>query len=285
MKDGYYSSRWDPDVREQVKSTIINRLNDKNDIDLMIAMGTWAGQDLANNHHRVSTLVMSTTDAVSAGIVESLEDSGLDHLHAHIDPTRYQRQLELFHKIVKFKTLGVIYEDSVAGRSYAAMNIVDKLAERLNFEVKACIAESDIPDASIAEQQYLECFKKLAGSVDALYVSVHGGVTDRSIPKLADLAIQGRIPTFSQSGAHEVKYGLLMSLSPNAFHHVGIFEAAVIAKIFNGAKPRDLAQVFEEPSLLAINMKTAEMIGFYENLTADVLASSDVFYQEITQPE
>jgi len=89
----------------------------------------------------------------------------------------------------------------------------------------------------------------------------------------------------SQSGSQEVKYGFLMSLSPNSHRHVGLFEAAVMVKVLNGAKPRNLTQVFEEPSLLAINLKTAELIGFYENLTLSVLASSDEFYREIIRSE
>lgn len=35
-----------------------------------------------------------------------------------------------------------------------------------------------------------------------------------------------------------------------------------MAKIFNGARPGKLSQIFEDPKRIAINMKTAQAIGF-----------------------
>ena len=285
VSNAYYSANWDNDTRKKTTDVLLNRLTRKRDLDLMIAMGTWAGQDLGIGRHHVPTLVMSSTDPLAAGIIRSLEDSGLDHVHAHIDPNRYQRQMEIFHQIVQFRKLGIIYEDSVAGRSYAAIDVLEKVAEKCGFEITRCFAESDIPDVGLAEKKYIRCFEALADTADAVYVSAHGGVTADSIPKLVDVAIKHRMATFSQSGSQEVRYGLLMSLSPNSHRHVGLFEAAVIAKVLNGAKPRNLEQVFEEPSLLAINLKTAELIGFHNKLTLSVLASSDEFYQEIARPD
>ena len=285
VRDAHYSADWNTETRKEKTDHIINRLTRIRDIDLMIAMGTWAGQDLTTSSHHVPTLVMSATDPLAAGIIKSPNDSGLDYVHAHIDPNRSKRQVELFYQIVQFKKLGVIYEDSVAGRSYAVIDVLEKLADRRGFEIIRCFAQSDIPDAQIAGKKYLHCFEKLSCTADAIYVSAHGGVTTHSLPGLADVAIKRRIPTFSQSGSEEVKYGLLMSLSPNSHRHVGLFEAAVMAKVLNGAKPRKLTQIFEEPSLLAINLKTAELIGFYENLTLSVLASSDEFYREIARSE
>ena len=77
----------------------------------------------------------------------------------------------------------------------------------------------------------------------------------------------------------------LLSLSQKSFRRVGLFEAAIIAKILNGAKPRKLPQVFEGSRTLAINLKTAELIGFSINLPIEVLAAADEFYREIINPE
>jgi len=53
----------------------------------------------------------------------------------------------------------------------------------------------------------------------------------------------------------------------------------------NGAKPRKLPQVFEGSRTLAINLKTAELIGFSINLPIEVLAAADEFYRKIINPE
>ncbi len=52
-----------------------------------------------------------------------------------------------------------------------------------------------------------------------------------------------------------------------------------MAKILNGARPRQLDQVFEGPPKIAINLKTAQIIGY--DPPVDVLGAADEIYQEI----
>jgi hypothetical protein len=110
-KNAYWSANWDKRVLKENKQQCTKVLQSKG-VDLMFAMGTWAGKDLANDLHSVPTIVMSTTDAIGAGIIKSAEDSGFDHVIAKYDPTRYERQFRLFHDIFHFYNVGIIYEDS-----------------------------------------------------------------------------------------------------------------------------------------------------------------------------
>jgi ABC-type uncharacterized transport system substrate-binding protein len=55
-----------------------------------------------------------------------------------------------------------------------------------------------------------------------------------------------------------------------------------MAKIFNGAKPRQLNQIYEEVPNIALNLKTAEEIGLY--LNAEILAAADELYRDIQTP-
>ena len=48
-------------------------------------------------------------------------------------------------------------------------------------------------------------------------------------------------------GTNEVKHGVLMSVAQGGFSDVGRFHAKTIARIFNGAKPRDLEQRWTRP--------------------------------------
>ena len=107
----------------------------------MLAMGTWAGQDMANHRHATRTMVISTSDPVGSGIISAPEDSGLDHVHARVDPYRWDRQIRIFHDTIKFKKLGVAYENSVAGKSYASIDILDKVAKERGFYylLPACV--------------------------------------------------------------------------------------------------------------------------------------------------
>ena len=73
-----------------------------------------------------------------------------------------------------------------------------------------------------------------------------------------------------------------MSISKASFKYVGQFYAETLAKILNGAKPRQLDQIFEGPPKIAINLKTAEVIGY--DPPVDVLGAADEIYQEIEAP-
>ena len=97
------------------------------------------------------------------------------------------------------------------------------------------------------------------------------------------IANEHHIPTFSQSGSEEVKYGFLVSISQAGFRYVGEFHAQTIAQVLNGAKPNQLDQLFEEPPKIAINMKTAEVIGFDPPVV--LLGATDEIFNEISQPQ
>ncbi|MGI9335388.1 MAG: ABC transporter substrate binding protein [Gammaproteobacteria bacterium] len=283
VPNAFYSAQWDVALRTELKRDILRRLDDEPNLDVMIAMGTWAGLDLSNDKHTVPTIVMSTSDPIGTGIIQSAQNSGRDHVHARVDPLRYERQVRMFHDVIGFSTLGVAYENTVEGRSYAAMGLVEKVAKQRGFEIVPCYTQSDIADRKRAGESVIECFEKLVKQVDAVYVTQQGGVNAHTIPELVQLANRHRVPTFSQSGSREVKSGFLLSISRPSFLPVGRFLGATIAKVLNGAKPRQLDQLFEEAPNIAINLKTAEIIGLY--LYADVLAASDELYREIVPPQ
>ena len=103
VENGHYSSDWDDAIRVKTQNRMIRRLKNTKDIDLVIAAGTWAGKDLANNKHKIPAIVVSTSAPVEAGIIESPEDSGFNHILAQVDPLKWQQQLNLFHNVVRFK--------------------------------------------------------------------------------------------------------------------------------------------------------------------------------------
>jgi ABC-type uncharacterized transport system substrate-binding protein len=282
VEDGYYSANWDDGQRQANKAKLLRRLTSEDEINLVIAMGTWAGLDLANDQHSVPTIVMSTSDPVESGIIKSKDDSGYDHVHARVDPYRYERQLRIFHDIIQFKKLGIAFEDSIYGRSYSAIDTVEKVAADIGFEVVTCHTKSDISDTSIASESVIRCFDELSTQVDAIYVTIQGGVNTESIPTLVSIANTNSIPTFSQLGSTEVQQGFLFSISRPGFKPAGLFLSATIAQVLNGAQPRQLKQVFEESPSIAINLKTAEIVGLY--LYADILAAADTIYRDIKNP-
>lgn len=270
-KDGYFSpGDFDKNLRLLTQQEFLKKARE---FDLVIAMGTWAGQDLANNMHNTPVMLASTSDPIGAGIIKSAEDSGLDNLHAKVDPDRYLRQIKIFHEIIGFKKLGVIYENSTEGRTYAAMDALEQQAKNLNFELIFCEAPFSGVDIKDAEQNVIKCSRDIAGKVDAVYITVHRGNTLSGFKESINIFNKKKIPTFSQLGADEVKNGALMSISQAGFKYVGQFHAKVAARILRGEKPRSIGQIFISPARIALNMTTAKMIGFKP--TVDILLVAD----------
>jgi ABC-type uncharacterized transport system substrate-binding protein len=281
--DAYYSpGDFEISKRTATRAAVIDRLNRRGDIDLMIAMGTWAGQDLANNEHHVPTVVASTSDPVASKIIPSATDSGFDHLHAKVEPDRYARQVESFHDFIGFRRLGVVYEDSPEGRTFAGMDEVERVAGERGFEIVRCLAPFSGVSQEVAEQRVAACYAEIAAKADAVYITVHLGVTLRSLPNILAPINRRKIPSFSMVGADEVRHGVLMSISQAGYAYVGRFHAETIAQIFNGAKPRQLEQRWQAPSKIALNLKTAELIGY--DPPVDILIASDELYDEIAPP-
>lgn len=279
VENAHASSNWDDKLRAETAKKVQDRLGGKGDLDLMIAMGTWAGQDLANDKHHTPVEVMSTSNPLDAKIIKSLDDSGLDHLHARIDPDRYKRQVRLFHDIVGFTRLGIVYEDTVAGRSYAAVDDVELVAKERGFAITPCATQLDVPDSNLANKNLQACHDKLAPQADALYLTENGGMRADRMPSLLAPIFKHKIPTFSQAGSDDVRYGVLLSIAQAGFKYVGEYHAKVIGQILNGAQPRKLSMIFEDPPKIAINLKTSELIGF--DPPVDILMAADEIYENI----
>ena len=280
VPDAYYNAgNFDPDLRPEARERLLERLSGPGDIDLMIAMGTWAGLDLANDRHRVPTVVVSTSDPLGSGIIHSVEDSGFEHLHAKVEPDRYERQVELFHDIVGFRKLGVVFEDTPEGRTYAAVAAIERTAAARGFAVIRCLAPFSGVSQEEAESRVIACYEQIAATADAVYLTVHRGLNARSLPAVTAALIAAQRPSFSMLGESEVRRGVLMSVAQGNYGYVGYFHAETIARILNGARPRALPQAWLAPAKIALNIKVAELIGY--DPTVDILLASDEIYQTI----
>jgi ABC-type uncharacterized transport system substrate-binding protein len=282
VADARYDAQWQKEKRPLVQKEVLNRLNTAKDIDLMLAMGTWAGQDLAITANKVPTIVGSTNDPIVSGIIQSAENSGFDNIHAKIDPDRHLRQVRLFHEIFNFSVLGIVYEDSSEGRGFSAVDHVYKVAQEKKFRVEMCQAPFDGVSPAEAENLVVNCYKDLADKVQAIYIVRHPAVNLGSLPKILAPLLEKKIPTFSQAFSDEVSHGVLLSISLADFSYIGDFYALTIAKILNGAKPRNLNQIFLNPPKIAINLRTAQLIGY--DPSVDIVGAADEIFTEIAAP-
>jgi ABC-type uncharacterized transport system substrate-binding protein len=278
VADGYYSAGWDDAVFAEKRAELIARLNTARDIDLVLAFGTKAGQAMATDDYKTPVAVLSVTDAVTAGIIPSPEDSGRDHVFAMVEHNRYYREVVLFHDIFKFKRLGIAYEDSEKGRASVALPQIQKAARDSNFELVTCV-DTLFDDPAPATANLIACHERLVKEgVDAVYMTVNNGMQAETMADSLRPLMEERLPTFSQNGVDEVKHGVLLSISQVNFSGQGMFAAKAIANIIKGESPRSQKQSYEEPLSLALNLRTAMLIGWNPSLA--VLSAVDEIFQE-----
>jgi len=279
LPNAFFDSNWQDDLRLANKRKLIERLQ-KRDIDIIFALGTWAGQDMKNMppEFDVPAVVMDVSDALKAEIVDSNEDSGRDNLTARVDPLRYQRQIAMFHDIIGFTKLGMAFEDTVEGRSYAAITDVEAMAAERGFEIEKELHLGYVKSKEKAEDWLLRAIMRLSPKIDAFYITQQLAIDQNSLPKYLKVLNGRGIPTFSQTGSVEVRNGVLLSIATSGFKYVAEYHAKKIARILNGAQPRSLPILFEDPAKIAINLKTCQAIGF--DPPVDILGAADEIFTE-----
>ena len=280
VPDAYYSlENMNAAESGETAQQIIQRLNERQDIDIVLVMGTKAGQLLASGHN-VPMLVFSASNAVESGIIKSSSDSGRDNLWAHVEPMRYQRQIEIFHDLFNFKKLGMVYDDSPEGRVYAALDDVKKVGAERGFTITSVFVKDKQNNREMHRQQMLMAYHELANAgVDAVYCSLY---IDRDVRELSELfspLYEKKIPIFAQMGAAEVRHGALLSVYRADFVGFGKFSAHTIAQVFHGEKPRNLLQVFENTPSIVLNLEVAEKVDF--NPPFEVFLVTDEIYTKI----
>ncbi len=275
-KEDAYSAGWDVQRRKLIVDELMKKLVAKK-LDLVIAMGTWAGLDLANNKHSVPVMVLSTSDPLRAGIIKSVKNSGFRHVTARIDPNRYTRQISMFHRIVGFKTMGIAYEDTPEGLIYSAVKDARTVAAERGFELVLCEVLDTTTNTEKADETCRQCFTQLSGSSDAVYVTALTCL-DRIETEIAEIFRQERIPSFSMVGSRLVKKGLMLSISSDSgYKQLGKYNAGKFGEILNGREPVLLNMVFEDPLDIAVNMKTIKHVGF--NMPQSIIGVATEIYE------
>ena len=279
LPDGFYSSGWEESQRAKIRQEVLDRINTKGDVDLILAFGTWAGQDFATADITTPVIVSSVTNAITSGIIPSIEDSGRDNLVAAIEPDRFKRQVLLFHDIFQFNKLGIAYEDTPSGRGSVALDEIEAAAAERGFTLLRCTDTFDVQDPNIASDRLLACHKKLAEQgAEAVYLTCNIGLQASAMDRVLAPLAKAHIPTFSQLGAPDVVHGALLSVAQTSTTDEGRFSAELMEEIMNGVRPRDLSPVFESAVSMAMNLYMATQIGW--NPPLEVLAAVDEFYQQ-----
>jgi ABC-type uncharacterized transport system substrate-binding protein len=261
------------------QAAILQRLDQKQDLDVMLVMGAAAGVLLSKADH-TDIFVFAASNAVRSGIIRSAEDSGKDNVWAHMDPQRFTRQIKAFYDIKPFKRLGMVYEDSANARVYSAVNEVEALVRAKGFTIVRYHVREPRSPGEYPEyyRQVAVAYRALAPQVDAVYITV-ASLESSKLPELFRPFYEYKVPIFSQLGNIEVENGALLTVSVMDEVNIGRFGADTITKCLQGAKPRDLEQVYQSTPRISLNARVAKMMDF--KLPFELAIVVDEVYQTI----
>jgi putative tryptophan/tyrosine transport system substrate-binding protein len=213
----------------------------------------------------IPIVMVTTLDPVATGIVDSMARPGGNITGiARLTRVLGARRLELIKETApKVSRVGVLWAVDDEG-STIGFKDYETAARALNIPFQSLGVRGPNPDL---ESAFVEAAK---GPSTAL-IAIRGGLLNRYQKRIADLAIENRLPSMFE-GNDFVEAGGLMSYTTNddeSFRHAAVY----VDKILKGTKPADLP--VEQPTKfeLVINLKTAKQIGL--TIPPNVLARAD----------
>jgi ABC-type uncharacterized transport system substrate-binding protein len=289
--DLFFDFNWN-DSEMMIREARFQRIIKLEDIDLIISFGTIAGRILSgvkkNSYDKpylpadfdTPVILAGVSNPIEAGIIPSENDSGKDYLTTVVDKERFVRQVELFHKLVGFDKLGVVYADTEIGRVYSAINDIRKVAREKGFEIVSSTEGVAQENNEVnAKYRYLEALKDIAPHINAVYLVIAGGLELKNIDEIMEVVNNHNLTSFAMEGSEYVKHGVLFSMSTIQGKQVGAFHAEKMVKILKGEMPGNLEQKFSPTPSIAINLETANMINF--EVPIELLRLAEEVYYEI----
>lgn len=263
---------------DAVAESLRDHVNNKKDIDLIFAMGTWPGQFVKKLNLNVPTMVYGSLNPVSSGIIESSSNSGNKNLWAQTDTAAFTRQIEFYYNTIHFKNVGMVYNDEVVD----AIPDYEMAAKKDGFSITKIKIDKLKSDNKADREVYYSNLAKIYEDlvknkkIDAYLINTDIITDDSEISGLFKIFTEAKIPVFVQIGDNYVKYGAFMEVAPRDYKGLGSFVAYTIGAVLDGAEPEKLTQDYVSSPYLSINLDVAKKISFTP--TFEMLMSSENIY-------
>ena len=279
LKDSLYDGKLDAHKHEQNVESLKDRIENKGDIDMVFAMGTAAGLSASKEKFNVPTLVMTSSDPESAGIIGPGEFSNIENLHVQKEVDRDRSGLTMFYKIFNFKRLGTLVDIRENIQLSQSLPVMKQMSKEYGFDLVVCKKDINGPDRALNYANYSACIKELSLTSDAVFLTVGNGIDPNNHYLQLKPLIDKKIPTFSQVGSKDVEQGVLLAMSETDLVESGMFEAEVIEKIIKGQSIDTISQYYYSPLLLSLNMYVARLINWKPPF--EMLIAVDKVYETI----
>ena len=112
--------------------------------------------------------------------------------------------LDLAHEILRFKKIGIIFDNTEIGRKASGHNLLTELAKRKDIKIIGCEVPFTLLDKVRMKKSLVDCYGKLSLSSDAILVSTIAGADQTLIKRLNSGLTFFKIPTISLDPRNEL---------------------------------------------------------------------------------
>ncbi len=262
----------DESYRQQARAILA-----RDDYDLILSFGTTATRVLLEENDRRRPIVgLSISDPLGSKLIVSPTDSGAEYFTTVTYDERPGRYMFiLFHELMKFKSLGIMYHDDEDSRIYSYLDDAREVARDRGFKL---IEYSRIgPGETLAD-----CFEATRTLIDqgaeALFLpnTTCFDSKKNDLRPLFEYIYQRKTPTFASEDRNLVRQFALMGLFFSDVEPLARFQVDQIIQILSGRSPGEVGMVAPFRSRVMVNLAAAERLGL--KLDMGLLVLSDELY-------
>lgn len=253
----------------------------RKDFDLLISLGTETTLVILeeNREFKRPVLGMSISNPLGAGIIPGPDDSGSPYFTTvNFGELPGPYMFILFHSLVGFRSLGLMYHDSPAGRSYTYLKDAREVARDRGFklvEYNRLSQEESLEECRTGVRYLLD------QGVEAIFIpNINCFDTSTNCLKpLYRMIYERGVATFASEDFDQVRLYALMGLYFSDPASLGRFQAGQAAAILSGTPPGQVPMITNFNSRLLLNLAAAESLKKHGRLNLkigpEVLALSD----------
>lgn len=256
---------------DDIKQNLTALLNDSN-VDIIIANGLLSSHQAALiKHLKKPVIATEVADRILQNLPYQNGGSGKkNYVYISGENRLIDAHLRQFSQLVGFDHL-LIPADHLFLEAIPELRLAtQKLQDKLGFKITLLPINNTL----------MEVIDTMPASIDAVYFPPLQRFSIEDFKQLNHAFIKQRLPTYSLLGRDEVEMGVLAASGGRASDNQRYTRriALYVQSILLGADPAKLKVGMEQPQKLAINMKTAQAIGFSPSWR--FLEEADLLYLE-----
>lgn len=178
--------------------------------------------------------------------------------------------LELAQDILKFKHVGIIYEDTREGREATGYDLLKSMENSNKITIIGCKIPLSELENDEAERAILACYGKLSLSIDALLLAPYHGINSKLLQRLNNSLTFFKIPAISLNPRNsDPNTSLMLSKRTDIdAHNIGSMQ--VYSPLLKGLKVHEFSERLQNLPEISVNLSNLQYQGLADQAILDL---------------